>query len=253
MIKLTTVHGIYRSYWSITNHSQYASVCPDSDDLSSSLSDCSTKVNNPSRESVCLPEVNDPSWLSGRGFFCGYVGDPVLLVNEKEHLKFIIQQKGYNIVNLFTRLYNFIYKVEDLLKENGKEFALHETYGYLTSSPRETGSGLRISVILKLPLLMQVGYLASYLQYVGNNMRKSEKRRCPPPLLEVSDLRSRWIHEFSSYCYLILFCIIIIIIIINRRSRLLKFYNSVMDVKEPLGTQVRPSLVSVLTNRDINR
>jgi hypothetical protein len=107
---------------------------------------------------VFNPYVNkaDQTWPSGRGIWYGDQGNALVLVNEQEHLKFITQQTGCDVNSAFRRLRYIVDMTEQLLWENAHEFSFDDDYGHLTSSPREIGTGFRVSINVRLPRLSQV-------------------------------------------------------------------------------------------------
>ena len=59
---------------------------------------------------------------------------------------------GGDVRGIFDRLARGIKAVGDVVKEeSGKDFLLHEKYGYLHSCPTNLGTGMRASVHIDLP------------------------------------------------------------------------------------------------------
>ena len=84
----------------------------------------------------------------GSGIFFNKEKTFIIWVNEEDHLRIISLEKGANIKSVFKRL-------SDGIRELGKyiEFSYNDNYGYLTSCPSNIGTGLRISIMAKLPNL----------------------------------------------------------------------------------------------------
>merc|ERR1719347_950612 len=91
-------------------------------------------------------------WPEGRGIFHNADKTFLIWVNEEDQLRIISMEKGGDVRGVFTRLANGIKAVQDSVKaESGKDFQLHEKYGYLHSCPTNLGTGMRASVHIDLP------------------------------------------------------------------------------------------------------
>ena len=128
------------------------------------------------RNYIFYPYINesDQTWPSGRGIWYGD-GDHagvVVLINEQEHLKFISQHTGSDIKSTFNRLRHVVNLMEQFLLENAHVFSFDEDYGHLTSSPREIGTGFRISMNVKLPRLSQEPRFAFILRLLALEKRQ---------------------------------------------------------------------------------
>lgn len=75
-----------------------------------------------------------------------------ILVGEEDHLRIQSIYSGYNI----DKAWDIANKIDDLIEES-VEYAFDKNYGYLTSCPTNTGTGLRASFMLHLPLLEKTG------------------------------------------------------------------------------------------------
>ena len=65
---------------------------------------------------------------------------------------FFLPLSGGDVRGVFDRLARGIAAVGDVVKEeSGKDFLLHEKYGYLHSCPTNLGTGMRASVHIDLP------------------------------------------------------------------------------------------------------
>ncbi|MCL1924969.1 MAG: ATP--guanido phosphotransferase [Defluviitaleaceae bacterium] len=71
-----------------------------------------------------------------------------VMLNEEDHIRIQSIYTGNNIEKAYE-LANYT----DNLIEESIEYAFHETYGYLTSCPSNTGTGMRASYMLHLPML----------------------------------------------------------------------------------------------------
>lgn len=91
-------------------------------------------------------------WPEGRGIFHNEAKTFLTWVNEEDQLRIISMQKGGDVREVFSRLANGIMAVQVSVKEEaGKNFQVHEKYGYLHSCPTNLGTGMRASVHLDLP------------------------------------------------------------------------------------------------------
>merc|ERR1712108_53322 len=91
-------------------------------------------------------------WPEGRGIFHNAAKTFLVWVNEEDQLRIISMQKGGDVKGVFSRLANGIKAVQDSVKaEDGRDFQLHEKYGYLHSCPTNLGTGMRASVHVDLP------------------------------------------------------------------------------------------------------
>jgi len=91
-------------------------------------------------------------WPEGRGIFHNEAKTFLTWVNEEDQLRIISMQMGGDVKGVFSRLANGIKAVQDSVKaEAGKDFQLHEKYGYLHSCPTNLGTGMRASVHVDLP------------------------------------------------------------------------------------------------------
>jgi len=85
-----------------------------------------------------------------------------IMVNEEDHLRIQCVVSGMNI----TKAMEKADRVDDILGEV-LPFAFHEQYGYLTTCPTNTGTGLRASYMLFLPALSMEGKIQPLLEELG--------------------------------------------------------------------------------------
>ena len=71
-----------------------------------------------------------------------------VMVNEEDHLRIQSLQSGFHL----QEAYQAANQLDSLLEKN-LSYAFHEKFGYLTSCPTNTGTGMRASVMLHLPAL----------------------------------------------------------------------------------------------------
>merc|ERR1719230_835792 len=72
-------------------------------------------------------------------------------VNEEDHLRIISMQKGKDAHAVFARFANLTNAVQGACKAAGRDFSVSEMYGNLLSCPSNFGTGLRASMMIKIP------------------------------------------------------------------------------------------------------
>merc|ERR1712130_262884 len=73
-------------------------------------------------------------------------------VNEEDHLRIISMEKGYNIRAVFDRFAGLVKAVEGACKNVGRGLEISPEYGNILSCPSNCGTGLRASMMIKIPL-----------------------------------------------------------------------------------------------------
>jgi protein arginine kinase len=89
--------------------------------------------------------------------------DTSIMVNEEDHLRLSTLMSGLRIEEVYARLAEIEKEVEGEL-----ELAYSEEFGYLTACPTNTGTGLRLSVMLHLTALVMIGQAEEALSTLGN-------------------------------------------------------------------------------------
>ena len=85
-----------------------------------------------------------------RGVAFSQAEDASIMVNEEDHLRLQVLRSGLAL----NECWEEIDRMDDALEEE-LTFAFHEKYGYLTACPTNVGTGIRVSVMLHLPALVQ--------------------------------------------------------------------------------------------------
>ncbi len=85
-----------------------------------------------------------------RGVVIGDRQQTSLMINEEDHIRMQVLRNGFNLDECWSE----INQVDDAI-ENEVSFAFHEQFGYLTACPTNVGTGIRVSVMLHLPALVQ--------------------------------------------------------------------------------------------------
>jgi len=79
-----------------------------------------------------------------------FLGDGIgVMVNEEDHLRLQTMRSGFNLADAFTEMQ----RIDEELGER-VPFAFHDEFGFLTSCPTNTGTGLRASALIHLPGLV---------------------------------------------------------------------------------------------------
>jgi protein arginine kinase len=71
-----------------------------------------------------------------------------VMINEEDHLRIQVMQSGLAL----TEAWEHINRLDDLIEEQ-VTYAFNDRLGYLTACPTNTGTGVRVSVMLHLPAL----------------------------------------------------------------------------------------------------
>lgn len=94
----------------------------------------------------------------GRGVYLNRAMDASIMINEEDHLRMSTLISGLRIDEAYGRLVEMERQVEEVM-----ELAWSDEFGYLTACPTNTGTGLRLSVMLHLPALAMVGQVEETL------------------------------------------------------------------------------------------
>lgn len=85
-----------------------------------------------------------------------------IMVNEEDHIRIQCLFAGLQP----EQAWDLADKVDTLIEENA-EYAFDRDYGYLTCCPTNIGTGIRVSVMLHLPVLIDTGYINGILESCG--------------------------------------------------------------------------------------
>lgn len=86
-----------------------------------------------------------------------------IMINEEDHLRIQTMLAGLQIGDVYAQIED----IEKGLEENLK-FAYTKSFGYLTACPTNTGTGLRVSVMVHLVGLSMTGQIEDALGSLGN-------------------------------------------------------------------------------------
>lgn len=82
-----------------------------------------------------------------------------VMVNEEDHLRLQATASGFSLQDVWAK----INALDDAL-ESELQYAFDEKYGYLTACPSNVGTGIRASVMLHLPALIQTNEISKVLR-----------------------------------------------------------------------------------------
>merc|ERR1712086_521843 len=103
-------------------------------------------------EPMLLSWRMERDWPHARGIYHNENKTALVWVNEEDHLRIISMQKGPNIREVFDRFALLVKAVEDACIKTGKALEISEKYGNILSCPSNCGTGLRASMMIKIPL-----------------------------------------------------------------------------------------------------
>jgi len=103
-------------------------------------------------EPMLLSWRMERNWPHARGIYHNQDKTALVWVNEEDHLRIISMQKGYNIRAVFDRFGNLVKAVEGACQSVGRGLEISEIYGNILSCPSNCGTGLRASMMIKIPL-----------------------------------------------------------------------------------------------------
>lgn len=93
------------------------------------------------------------NWPHARGVFASSDGCSAAWINEAEHLQIIARQRGGDFKAVFERFVDMSQALQASLQDLGYDYASNHQLGFLTACPSNLGTGLHISIVLRLPHL----------------------------------------------------------------------------------------------------
>merc|ERR1712076_49722 len=93
-------------------------------------------------------------------------------------------ERGYNIRGVFDRFVKLVHAVEAACKSVGRKIEIHEKYGHVCSCPSNCGTGLRASMMLKIPLASKEPNFKDCLRNVDCKHGVPAVLPVPPPMME---------------------------------------------------------------------
>jgi len=102
-------------------------------------------------EPMLLSWRMERDWPQARGIYHNEEKTALVWVNEEDHLRIISMEKGKNIRAVFDRFAALVKAVEAACKEVGRGLEISPEYGNILSCPSNCGTGLRASMMIKIP------------------------------------------------------------------------------------------------------
>ena len=97
-------------------------------------------------------------WPESRGLFHNKGKNFVVRVNEEDHVRVISLQPDGDVKKVFARWCRGVYEVERSVRAGGRTWMQNQHVGNFSSCVCNIGTGLRASMLLKLPnILQQIG------------------------------------------------------------------------------------------------
>merc|ERR1711939_1031889 len=81
-------------------------------------------------------------------------------------MRIISMEKGDAVRAIFTRFANATKKIQEILKEQGKDFMHNDHLGFILTCPSNLGTGLRAGAMVKVPLFSARDDFKKYLASV---------------------------------------------------------------------------------------
>ena len=122
-------------------------------------------------------------WPDARGIFHNQEKTFLVWVNEEDHIRCISMEMGGNVKQVFARFARAVNAIEGSLEKSGYGYSHTEHLGYITTCPSNVGTGLRASVMLKIPKLYKklgVHEVEALCDSMGLQARGSKGEHSPP-------------------------------------------------------------------------
>ncbi len=103
------------------------------------------------RHLMSREHVDDPEY---KGLVVGDKGSCSVMVNEEDHIRLQVLMPGFDVIRAWKKAD----EIENIMAKH-LEFDYSNSFGYLTSCPTNTGTGLRASCMLHLTALVMTGQI----------------------------------------------------------------------------------------------
>lgn len=118
-----------------------------------------------------------------------------IMINEDDHLRIQVFSSGFDLNNTLNLAIELDKKLEVIL-----EYATSKKYGYLTTYPNSCGTGLKASVMVHLPALLQTGNIKKIFDTVNSfginiNGVYGENSKSTGDMFQISNKRTLGITE----------------------------------------------------------
>lgn len=141
-------------------------VCTESNILEGDTLSCKVhEMNEMNRIALAERQILSPAMVKKKQYSALLMREDEsaeIMINEEDHLRIQTIAAGMNIVETFQKAN----QIDDKLSDSF-EIAFDEKYGYLTSSPTNLGTGLRVSYMLFLPALSAAGKINTLVSEVA--------------------------------------------------------------------------------------
>lgn len=124
-----------------------------------------TQFNETEQRVLLEKHIVSPEFLRGslpKGLLLKDDENVSIMLNEEDHIRIQTLFAGDNMDAAFE----LAGRIDDLIEES-VEYAFDKDYGYLTSCPTNTGTGLRASFMIHLPVLEKTGQLKNLLPAIS--------------------------------------------------------------------------------------
>jgi creatine kinase len=91
------------------------------------------------------------NWPQGRGIFHNDARTALCWCNEEDHCRIISMENGGNVKSVFARFSALSAALKTSAEANGTKLMFSDKLGFLGTCPSNLGTGLRASVMIKLP------------------------------------------------------------------------------------------------------
>eukprot|EP01041_Mallomonas_annulata_P005882 gene5882-11879_t len=139
--------------------SEYAGKYIPADELTSQqesvLQSRGMMYNKPPPDSSAWIIGSARDWPDARGVFTNGNWSVCVWLNGEDHLKLVIGEDTGDISEVYKKYFVFSKLLEGVMDGNDLQLQHSARYGYLTVSPMNVGTGMHMSITLRLPLLSQ--------------------------------------------------------------------------------------------------
>ena len=91
------------------------------------------------------------NWPQGRGIFHNDTRTALCWCNEEDHCRIISMEEGGNVKSVFARFSQLSDALKSSAEANGTKLMFSDRLGFLGTCPSNLGTGLRASVMIRLP------------------------------------------------------------------------------------------------------
>ncbi|XP_041641103.1 zgc:172076 [Cheilinus undulatus] len=130
-------------------------------------------------------------WPDARAVWVSDDSSLVIWINIEDHVKLVLKKDDANITEAFKDIYTYLQKLGDFYRELKHPFIWKHQLGWVTSSPADVGTGLRIGVRLKLQHFSRHRRAQDILRRLRVSMERTES----PALYRVSNVATFGVSE----------------------------------------------------------